>query len=188
MVKVISFTSRKSTGLSIKKIVVVGPESTGKSTLSEALANELDTVWVEEYARAYIDELGRKYIEADLHRMAIGQVRAEEAMLPYANDYLICDTDLHVIKVWSEAKYGSCHTWVEEQIKNRKYDLYILTDVDLPWEEDPQREYPNLADRQKFFYRYKQLIADTTVPYIVVSGNEEERLQRALKFIKSTFN
>ncbi|MEZ5017249.1 MAG: ATP-binding protein [Flavipsychrobacter sp.] len=174
--------------MSIKKVVVIGPESTGKSTLSEALAKELDTMWVPEFAREYLEDLGRKYIEADLHRMAIGQVRAEESMIPYADRYLICDTDLHVIKVWSEAKYGNCHTWVEEQIKNRKYDLYLLTDTDLPWEDDPQREYPALEDRQKFFYIYKKLVAETGLPYTVVSGNEEERLQTALKFIKSTFN
>lgn len=174
--------------MSIKKIVIIGPESTGKSTLSEALANALGTVWVEEYAREYIEELGRKYLETDLYRIAIGQVRAEEDLIQYASDYLICDTDLHVVKVWSEAKYGNCHSWVAQQIKNRKYDLYILTDVDMPWQDDPMREYPNPADREKFFNIYKDLLVEKNVPFTIVRGSEEERLQKALQFIKSTFN
>ncbi len=171
--------------MSIKKIVVIGPESTGKSTLSEALAQELQTVWVPEYARQYLLDLNRAYEQQDMLEMAKGQIASEDELAAQANQLLICDTDLHVIKVWSEAKYGNCDKWVLEQIAVRKYDLYILTDIDMPWQDDPLREHPQPEERKYFYNIYRDIVQNSPVNWIGVSGSHEERLKKALAAIRS---
>lgn len=167
-----------------KKIVVIGPESTGKSTLSKALAEELATAWVPEYARGYLEELDHDYIEEDLIVIAKGQLKLEDELYEQALGFLICDTDLYVIKVWSEAKYGRCDDWILEEIAKRKYDLYLLTDIDMPWEDDPLREHPNPEERLYFFNIYKDIVASSGVPFEIVSGNPQERLKSSLDAIK----
>lgn len=169
--------------MSVKKIVVIGPESTGKSTLSEALAAALGTVWVPEYARAYLENLARSYTEEDLLTIANGQLECEDRLLEQANKYLICDTDLYVIKVWSEAKYGRCNSRILEQIAERKYDLYLLTGIDMPWTDDPLREHPAPEDRKYFYDIYRDIVSNSGSAWLAVDGNEEERLRTALDAI-----
>ncbi len=166
--------------MSLKKIVVIGPESTGKSTLSKALAKALHTVWVPEYARAYLESLGRPYAEADLLLMAAGQIESEDRLIQQANKYLICDTDLYVIKVWSEAKYGRCHRWILEQIAQRSYDGYLLTGIDMPWQDDPLREHPSTEERRYFYNIYRDIVSNSGRPWATINGNEEHRLSAAL--------
>ncbi|UII28540.1 ATP-binding protein [Fulvivirga maritima] len=127
----------------MKKVVITGPESTGKSTLSSLLAKQFGTVWVPEFARGYIDQLSREYQEDDLIAIAQGQLNSEKAKAVEAkNGLLICDTELIVIKIWAEHKYGSCPPEIIKGIKENRYELYLLTYIDIPWEEDPQREKP----------------------------------------------
>lgn len=164
----------------IKKIVVIGPESTGKSTLSKALAEKLHTVWVEEYARTYLATQDNQYDFADLQRIAMGQLAAEDHAIEKARQTLICDTDLYVLKVWSEHKYNKVAGFVLEQIAQRHYDAYILCDIDIEWRADPQREHPEPQMRQYFFHQYKDIVCQSGRPFIIVSGNETERLQQAL--------
>lgn len=166
-----------------RKVVVIGPESTGKSTLCAALANELHTVWVPEYAREYLFTLGRPYGESDLLAIAQGQLTLEDKLLPTANNLLICDTDLHVIKVWSEHRYHRCHAWVLEQIAACPYDLYLLTYPDIAWEHDPQREYPDLAMRLYFYNIYRDIVQNSGVSWADIRGTHEQRLQTALAAI-----
>lgn len=167
-----------------KRIVIIGPESTGKSTLCAALSKKTGEPWVPEYARQYIEELERPYRFEDLLEIAKGQVRLEDKMANKASKLLFCDTDLHVIKIWSDHKYGHTHPWIEEEISRRKYDLYLLKDIDLPWEADPQREYPDPAMR-KFFYNWlERLLKNTGVPVIKISGHWEERIQKAYHAIQ----
>jgi NadR type nicotinamide-nucleotide adenylyltransferase len=168
-----------------KKVVVIGPESTGKSTLSQALAQFFDCPWVPEYARTYLEKLGRPYDYEDLLEIAKGQVELEEMASEKAKGLVICDTDLHVIKVWSEHKYGKSHDWILDQIKARKYDIYLLTDIDIPWEEDPQREHPQPEMREYFFEQYHNLISATGVPYARISGSVLQRLEQAVEVIKN---
>jgi len=165
----------------MKKVVVIGPESTGKSTLAAALATYYNTRWVPEYARHYIDRLGRPYEKKDLLEIAKGQIAWEEEKLNEADNLLICDTDLIVIKVWAEHKYGSCHQEVLDQIKSRECDLYLLMDIDLPWEEDPQRESAQLRDY--FMNIYEQELKATEVPFVKISGGHYERMKKAVKAI-----
>ena len=165
--------------MSIKKIVVIGPESTGKSTLSQQLANELKTLWVPEYGRRYLEELGREYNEDDLLQIARGQIAQEDALAAKANKFLICDTDLHVVKVWSESKYGRCHKWILEEIAKRTYDLYMLTYIDVRWEDDPLREHPEEVQRHYFYNIYADIVQQSGLPWIDVRGNMQERLTLA---------
>lgn len=167
----------------LKKVVVIGPESTGKSTLSEELAAYFSCPWVPEYAREYIENLDRHYTYEDLLVIAKGQLALEDQKAGEAGEILVCDTDLHVLKVWSEYKYGMVHEWILEQIKSRKCDLYLLTDIDIPWEEDPQREHPQPEMREYFFEQYHALIRATGVPYVRVSGSSHERIRQSIEAI-----
>ncbi|MDH5368340.1 MAG: ATP-binding protein [Cyclobacteriaceae bacterium] len=166
----------------IKKVVIIGPESTGKSTLSSELAKHYNTTWVKEYAREFIENLNRPYEEYDLLDIAKGQLQAEDFEAQQANKLLICDTNLITIKVWSEYKYKTCHSEILENINSKKYDLYLLTNVDIPWIEDPQREHPNM---RKFFYNiYKRELEKTGVPWVDINGeNNIDRLNKAIKNI-----
>ncbi len=166
--------------MSIKRIVVIGPESTGKSTLSEGLAKALHTSWVPEYAREYLSSLPLHYTAPDLLKIAQGQIALEESKLKDANNLLICDTDLYVIKVWSEHSHHACPRWVLEQIASRPYDLYLLTDIDFDWQDDPLREHGSPEMRNYFYQQYKDIVQNSGVPWAAISGGEEQRLHTSL--------
>jgi len=167
----------------IKKIVIVGPESTGKSTLAKKLAIYYDTCWVKEYAREYIDNLPIPYQKHDLSIIAKGQIESENNLIGQANRILICDTNLMVIKIWSEYKYGSCEEWILKEIHRRSYDLHLLTYIDIPWENDPQREHP---DKRAYFYKiYKEELESQKFKYVEVKGGMDERLRCAVSAINT---
>lgn len=162
----------------MKKVAIVGPECTGKSWLSENLASHYGSRWVPEYAREYIDRLDRPYVMNDLLEIAKGQVRLEDEISEKEDQILFCDTDLFVIKVWSEHKYGRCHPWILEEIRNRYYDLHLLTYVDLPWKEDPQREHPGM--RNYFYDVYFNELKNGNIRFSEIRGLNEARLQSAI--------
>jgi NadR type nicotinamide-nucleotide adenylyltransferase len=166
------------------KIVVIGPESTGKSTLSKSIAEYFKCPWVPEYAREYLEKLKGQYTYDDLLKIAKGQINKEETAIKKTENLLICDTDLHVIKVWSQHKFGKVHSWVEEQITKRKYDLYLLTDIDIPWQDDPQREHPEPEQRKYFLEIYRKVVIDSGLPYKEISGSVEERRKKSIEFIE----
>lgn len=167
----------------VKRISITGPESTGKSTLSRALAERLETVWVPEFAREYLESIGRPYQEKDLLQIAKGQLALEDKFMKEANNFLICDTDLLVVKIWSEHKYGRCHPWILEKLNERKYDLFILTYIDIPWEDDPLRENPDL--REYFYEKYKQELISRKFNFIEATGNLDKRISVTLKAIQA---
>jgi NadR type nicotinamide-nucleotide adenylyltransferase len=169
----------------MKKIVVIGPESTGKSTLSEKLAAHFNTVWTPEYAREYLEELERPYERHDLWEIARGQLRLEDKQAKQARELLVCDTDLYVIKVWSEHKYGQVDPRILEQIAARPYDLYLLTYIDIPWEDDPQREYPDPQMREYFYRIYRDIVINAGVPCVYIRGTFEERERKAIAAVES---
>ena len=173
--------------LEVKKIVVIGPESTGKSTLSEALAKVYDTVWVPEYARQYLEELDREYQQEDLTKIANGQLLSEDELVHKANKLLVCDTDLQVIKVWSNAKYNSCDRYILEQIATRKYDMYLLTNIDTAWVDDPLREHPLPEERTYFYNLYKDIVMNSGLPWADINGEHEERMKIAQDAINRHF-
>ncbi|RAI98692.1 NadR type nicotinamide-nucleotide adenylyltransferase [Chitinophaga skermanii] len=169
----------------MKKIVVIGGESTGKSTLSAQLAEHYGTVWVPEFARGYIDALNRLYEQHDLYTIAKGQLASEDELAQQANNWLVCDTDLHVIKVWSEAKYGECDAKILELIANRQYDGYLLTYIDIPWSFDPQREHPEPEARAYFYNIYRDIVINSGLPWADIRGDYDERLRTAINFMDS---
>jgi len=170
----------------MKKIVIIGPESTGKTTLTKQLAAHYDCPMVEEYARAYIDRLNRPYCEQDLLEIARGQVKSEDRFREVEAPYLFCDTDLRVIKIWSSLKYQQVHPWILDQIARRQYDAYLLTDIDLPWQPDPQREHP--LDRLRLFEIYRAELASSGVLFTIISGTGSQRLEKAVNSVSAWSN
>lgn len=165
------------------RVAITGPESTGKSTLSAMLAQHFQTVWVPEFARTYIGSLDRPYTLSDLEKIALGQLKAVEEALPKANQVLFCDTELLVIKIWSEHAFGACPAWILEELVRQPYDLYLLLNVDLPWEPDPQREHPEL--REYFYGWFKAELRQYGFPFVEVAGSRELRLERAVAEVAS---
>ena len=190
----------------IKKIVVIGPESTGKSTLCAQLADHYKTSWVKEYAREYLLANGTNYTNDNLLDIAKGQIALEDnaitvqesgvqltgtgegagIALPYNTnnpELIFIDTNMYVLKVWCEFVFGKCHPWILNQIVERNYDLYLLCDIDLPWVKDELREYPDLLTRQKLHHLYKGLLLNQKVPWVNINGDYEERLQKAIEAV-----
>ena len=187
----------------VKKIVVIGPESTGKSTLCRQLAEHYNTLWVPEFAREYLIKNGMNYTYDDLLTIAKGQISLEENYMesaignrqlakesmpssnvkPQTSNLLFIDTDMYVMKVWCEFVFNKCYSWILNQIAERKYDLYLLCNVDLPWVKDELREYPDLETRAKLFHYYKDLMINQSVPWVDIKGNYEERLQIAIEAV-----
>lgn len=176
----------------LKKVVIIGPESTGKSTLCTQLAAHYKTLWCPEYAREYLLKHGMKYSFDDLLTIAKGQLALEEeyeskviassiaSRLTTHDSLLFIDTDMYVMKVWCEFVFGDCHRFILDQIVERKYDLYFLCNIDLPWIKDDLREYPDLESRKKLYSIYKDIMINQSVPCVEISGNHEERLQKAI--------
>lgn len=168
------------------KVAITGPESTGKSALSESLAKYYHTEWVPEYAREYIDQLERPYMEADLFRIAQKQMESEDEACRRANKILFADTDLTVLKIWSIHKYKRVHPWIHDEYKTRTYDHVFLMNIDIPWEYDHQRENPHL--RTFFFEWYQRELESKGVPYTIISGADEDRVKNAIKVCDQLLN
>ncbi|HTE34363.1 MAG TPA: ATP-binding protein [Chryseolinea sp.] len=166
----------------VRKVAVIGPECTGKSAISEYLAGYFHTGWVPEYARGYINNLVRPYVESDLLTIAHGQMRIEDEWVRDSSKLVICDTNLYVIKVWSEFKFGRCDQDILKNIASRHYDLYLLTYVDIPWEQDPSREHPN--KREELYQIYLNEMNHQSVPYVEIKGEREHRQKTAVDAIE----
>lgn len=169
-----------------KKVVVIGPESTGKSTLCQQLAGHYHTGWVPEYARKYLTELDRPYNYDDLLTIARGQVQSETDMLKNGRGkILFIDTNMYVMKVWCEFVFGKCHSYILDQIVERSYDLYLLCNTDLPWTRDELREYPDPVNRNKLFRIYKDLMINQHTPWVEISGLDEERFRQGVHTVQA---
>jgi len=156
------------------KIILTGPESSGKTTLCKALSKHFNLPFSKEYAREYLDALNRDYNQDDLLKIAKEQLQSE-------NGIQLLDTDLITLKIWSEYKYESCDSWILTQIEKQKSEkrFYLLCKPDIPWEVDPQRENPN--DREELFEIYKKEIASLGHDYFVVEG--ENRTENCISKI-----
>lgn len=191
----------------VHKIVILGPESTGKSTLCELLAQHYHTLWCPEFAREYLLTNGTDYTFDDLLTIAKGQLALEneyEGMVnsewSKVNDrwintkslrsqkhepLLFVDTDMYVMKVWCEYVFQKCHHSILDEIIQRKYDLYLLCKPDLPWTPDELREYPDEKPRQELYQIYRDIMINQNTPWVEISGNYEERLQQAITAVDS---
>jgi NadR type nicotinamide-nucleotide adenylyltransferase len=179
----------------LKKIVILGPESTGKSTLCEMLAKHFNTLWCPEYAREYLLENGTVYTFEDLLLIAKGQLALEEAFMGKmleenaeagigkgnhaAPSLLFIDTDQYVMKVWSEYVFGDCHNWILRRIAERPYDLYLLCKPDLPWVKDDLREYPDEKPRLELYHIYRDILLNQPVSWAEINGSYNQRFEMA---------
>jgi NadR type nicotinamide-nucleotide adenylyltransferase len=175
-----------------KKVVLLGPESTGKSFLSERLAKHYQSVWCPEYAREYLLMLKRPYTADDLLVMAKNQTElakqyTADAVAKKVNS-IFFDTDMHVMKVWSEVVFGFCDPWILQELRRQQYDLYLLCKPDIPWVEDELREYPEQEVREDLFSVYEELLQQQATPWKVISGNFEERFNKAVKAVDALLN
>lgn len=192
----------------IKKIVIIGPESTGKSTLCQLLAMHYNTSWCAEYAREYLLNNGTDYTYDDLLIIARGQLLLQEAAeksiknkeLNVSSSLLITDnstsiitnqpllfidTDMYVMKVWCEYVFGKCHPFILDEIVSRKYDLYLLCKPDIAWVKDELREYPDEQIRIELYHIYKDILLNQPVPWIEISGNFSRRLETGIAAVES---
>ena len=186
----------------LKRIAVIGPESTGKSTLSEQLASQYGTLWCPEFARSYLHGHGRAYDYDSLLTIAKGQLELEEHHAAQAvakwnkredtgsapSPLLFVDTEMYVMKVWCEFVFGKCHPWILDRIAERRYDLYLLCHTDLPWERDELREYPDPAIRKRLLRIYRDHLVNQGTPWIVVMGSQDERLEAAIDAVDASIH
>lgn len=147
------------------KIIITGPECSGKTTLCEILANHFKIPFSKEYARKYLNSLDRNYIQKDLVKIAKKQLQSEK-------NQKILDTDLITIKIWSNYKYGECDDWILQQIQKQKFEerFYLLCKPDIKWEKDPLREHPK--NRMELFQLYKKELENLNHKYYIL---EKER-------------
>lgn len=168
------------------KIAFFGPESTGKTTLAKQLAAHFETNWAPEFAREYLEqklvETGKICEPDDLLPIAIGQTKIENEALLTANQYLFIDTCLLVTKVFSEIYYDFCDPILEEAARNHNYDLFFLTDIDVPWEKDLLRDKPK--EREELFQVFRSALIENDKPFITLSGDAGTRFQKAVKIIE----
>ncbi len=173
----------------LKKIVILGPESTGKSTLSAQLAEYYHASWCPEYAREYLTKNGPEYTYDDLLVIAKGQLALEDHCSEKAVSHaqatgmpllLFIDTDMYVMKVWCEFVFQRCHLYILNEIATRSYDLFLLCKPDLPWTDDPLREYPDETMRTKLFHYYRDLLINQNKPWTEISGIGPQRLEHAI--------
>jgi len=162
--------------MNLLKIIVIGPESSGKTTLCNELSKHFNLPFSKEYAREYLENLNSNYTQDDLLKIAKGQLQTE-------NGLQLLDTDLITLKIWSEYKYGSCDNWILTQIEKQKTEnrFYLLCSPDIPWQADKQRENPN--DREEIFKIYKQELDDLEHTYFIVDG--KNRMKNSILKISS---
>lgn len=164
------------------KIVLTGPESSGKTTLAEALAEHYQVPLVPEYARVYLENIGLTYTEDDILQIAKGQAKLKAQYSAQEPAILISDTDQVVMKVWSEVRFQRCHPWIIEQLKRSDTHLYLLCQPDIPWEYDPLRE--DATSRDMLYERYLETLQQFQLPYLEIGGSLSKRCQNATDAIK----
>ncbi|MCU0415857.1 MAG: ATP-binding protein [Cytophagaceae bacterium] len=178
----------------LKRIVLYGPESTGKSTLAESLAHAFESVYVPEFARGYLDfkrevydPFGRQSSEIcqpqDIPSIVIGQIVMEEAFALQANRFLFCDTNPLQTLVYNRYYFKRSEEWIEKIIQERVYDYYLLTDIDIPWIEDPLRDRPKPEDRKILFDLFHSTLLQYQLPFDIISGDQQKRLEKATTII-----
>ncbi|MGK7905619.1 MAG: AAA family ATPase [Synechococcus sp.] len=167
------------------RICIIGPESTGKSTLARQLADRYRTVYVNEYARSLLDYKQGRCDYEDIDRIARGQIASEEALAPQSNRILFCDTDLITTTIWSEVLFDRCPNWIRAEADRRTYDLYLVTDCDVPWVEDCQRNHPH--QREWFRDRCIRELEQRDRSFVLLSGTWEQRFLGACQAVNRFF-
>ncbi|MEI6815029.1 MAG: ATP-binding protein [Bacteroidota bacterium] len=166
----------------ILKVAILGAESTGKTTLCKDLANHFDTVWVPEYAREYLANLNRNYTLEDLMEISKQQLIYQRNALDKANKLLFVDTEMIILKVWCDDKFKTCPDFISNELKQQKFDIYLIMANDIAWEYDPLRENPDRRDY--LFDIYIKELERINANYRIIGGLGEDRLNNAVKAIE----
>ena len=173
------------------KVAITGPESTGKSTLAEKLAHHYNTNFVPEYSRTYLENFEGRYTEDDVveiakgqHNLILEEERKLSAKTQQVTSLLIADTEIVVCKIWVEYVFKHSNKVIDEILKQQNFDLYLLCDIDLPWVYDPLRENTNLEERKELFEIYRNTLEQMNLPFEIVSGDNEVRVNNAIKVIE----
>lgn len=170
----------------MRRIAILGPESTGKSDLCMHLAKAyVRAVWVPEYARTYLENNGSKYTIDDLDVIAQGQLESIAKAEKFEPEYLFVDTEMLVMQIWSSFVFNKVSDFIASEVKSQNFDLYLLCDIDLPWQYDPLREHPE--HRKELFELYKTQLDALNWPYRIISGKGEERKENAIKSIEEFY-
>jgi len=165
-----------------KIIVITGAESTGKSTLTEALANHFDVPFIPEIAREYVENLSEKYNYHDLENIAKKQIKQLTQLKKTKHPYIFVDTWLIITKIWFKVVFNKIPVWFDSAIEENKIDLFLICDIDLPWIPDAVRE--NGGEQRKILQnKYIQNIKDYNFKYKIVSGKDDERIQNAINYL-----
>jgi NadR type nicotinamide-nucleotide adenylyltransferase len=162
----------------LKRIIITGSESSGKTTLANFLAKSLNAPLIPEFSREYLKDKGLSYTFEDLVNIAIGQQNLEDEALKNGEKLIVCDTDLTVLNIWADERFGNIPAVVGARLKAYETDFYLLCKPDLPWEYDPLRENPN--DRDRLFKRYNDLLKNLKCNFKIVQGKNTEREEKAL--------
>ncbi len=168
----------------VKRIAVLGPESTGKSVLSKQLSERFNTVFVKEYSRDYFLNREYSYNIHDLEKIALQQLNNEQNLYTKANNIIICDTEFITLKVWSDVVFGKTPTAITNLITSHMYDLYLLCNLDVEWEPDPLRN--NSHNRQEIYNRFVSELEHHNLNYRIVSGTNDDRVKNAVTFVQQT--
>lgn len=170
----------------LRKIAIVGPESTGKSSVAQHLARSYKTACVPEYAREYCRNLNRNYTLQDELNIFYGQLALQRSVEPLAqHNLLFCDTTLLTVKVWCDYLFGFTPDEVIQETLNMHYDFYLLMDIDLPWEDDPLRDFPDPVLRKHFMEVWKKELSALGADYQIISGLGEDRYLNAEQAIEN---
>jgi NadR type nicotinamide-nucleotide adenylyltransferase len=166
------------------RIAITGPESSGKTTLAEQLALQTNGTWIPEFAREFLEQLKRPYTQNDLDIIAKGQLQAWKKSSESKIQF--CDTDMLVMKVWSDFKFGTCSSFILEALNQQTFDHYFLCQPDIEWEEDTLREHPE--QRVELFELYLAELKVRNLSFTVIGGSLEERLVKCLKVLSTISN
>jgi nicotinamide riboside kinase len=162
------------------KIVVCGPESTGKTELAEHLSDMLGADLIPEYARSYVEKLDRPYTYKDVEHIARVQEKELMKAVPKNSRIIILDTYLVITRIWFLEVFGRAPGWIEKSLRNSAIDLYLLCYPDIEWVKDPVRENPD-PKRKYLFDRYREEIERLDLPWEEVRGHGEQRFENARK-------
>lgn len=175
----------------VQKIILFGPESTGKSTLAQQLATYYSTVWCPEFVRIYLQTKHQISIRQphepisvyqDIEPMAIGQMGLEDNFFAQANNFLFCDTNLLTNLIYSHYYFGKSPSWLSETISLRTYNLYLLLDIDVAWQSDVLRDRPD--SRAELYAIFKETLIERKQNFVEISGLGNDRLQNAIYAIE----
>jgi NadR type nicotinamide-nucleotide adenylyltransferase len=181
-------TDKQAKG-NIVKVVLTGPESTGKSTIAKKLAQHFKTVWVKEFLREFAEEKYSKnqpLVYTDNLLIAEGQIKLEQEAIKDAKKYIFCDTDILQTVIYSHEYYNKVQQKLEKKLQSSNTDLYILLNLDVSWEEDHLRDKPN--DRSRMFKIFEDTLIKFNKKYIILEGKGDIRLQNAINIVEKHFN